>query len=210
MKRTCSLLLLSTIACLAVRPADAAVVIQMDEVPSNGSIRLTGSGTINLTDLNFRFNGSVGRFVIPSNATVGFGGFAAGYSGVTAPGSFGADQLFGMSQSSGDAFMVTTDINLGGMLFVPTNYVSKAPLAFTGRIDLQNFSSMGVSNGDQFVWTWGSGENADSVTLKIGTTAIPEPDLSIAMLLSLVVLAMFRWRRTGSTVPLRAPVHIAR
>ncbi|QDV44262.1 hypothetical protein Enr13x_41260 [Stieleria neptunia] len=41
-----------------------------------------------------------------------------------------------MSQSNGDAFMVTTDLNLGGMLFVPTNYVSEAPLSFTGRIDL--------------------------------------------------------------------------
>lgn len=66
---------------------------------------------------------------------------------------------------------------------------------------------MGVTNGDQLVWTWGSGANADSVTLNIGTTAIPEPDLSIAMLLCLVVLAMFRWSRSGSRVALRDRGH---
>ncbi|QDV44263.1 hypothetical protein Enr13x_41270 [Stieleria neptunia] len=59
---------------------------------------------------------------------------------------------------------------------------------------------MGVTNGDQLVWTWGSGANADSVTLNIGTTAIPEPDLSISVRVFLIVLAMFRWRRTGSIV----------
>jgi hypothetical protein len=60
---------------------------------------------------------------------------------------------------------------LSGSIYVPRNYVSGRPLMSTLTWDNATFASLGVTPGT-YVWTWGSGANAGSFTLRV---AVPEP-----------------------------------
>jgi hypothetical protein len=59
-------------------------------------------------------------------------------------------------------------------LIVPIGYVSGSALSDTSTYDNATFNSLGVTPGT-YVWTWGSGANADSFTLNIGAAVVPEP-----------------------------------
>ena len=56
---------------------------------------------------------------------------------------------------------------------MPSGY-SGNTLSDTATYDNQTFNSLGVTHGT-YVWNWGSGANADSFTLNIGTVAVPAP-----------------------------------
>ena len=61
-----------------------------------------------------------------------------------------------------------------GVVFVPRGYVSGNPLSDDAAYNNQTFSSLGVTPGT-YEWTWGSGADADSFTLQIGSAAVPAP-----------------------------------
>lgn len=52
--------------------------------------------------------------------------------------------------------------------------MSGAPLSGSSTFANQTLASLGVTPGS-YVWTWGSGANADSPTLNIIAPAVPEP-----------------------------------
>ncbi len=60
------------------------------------------------------------------------------------------------------------------------------------------FSSLGLTPGT-YIWTWGSGADADSFTMNIGVSSVPEP-ASLMMLGtgSLAILGFARRRRRAS------------
>jgi hypothetical protein len=57
---------------------------------------------------------------------------------------------------------------------LPQGYVSGDPLSDSATYTGATFASLGVTPGT-YVWTWGSGADADNFTLQIGPTAAPEP-----------------------------------
>ena len=57
-------------------------------------------------------------------------------------------------------------------LLVPPGYVSGSPLTTSSTYDGATFASLSFTPGI-YTWTWGSGANADSLT--ITSAIVPEP-----------------------------------
>jgi hypothetical protein len=62
-----------------------------------------------------------------------------------------------------------------GQLIVPFDYVSGDPLSASSTYVGATIASLGMTPGE-YVWTWGSGDTADSFTLNVG---VCEQDLGI-------------------------------
>jgi hypothetical protein len=84
----------------------------------------------------------------------------------------------------------------GADLVVPSGY-SSGTLSDTSIYHNATFTSLGVTPG-AYVWTWGTGEDADSFTLDIkAAKAGPEPASLTVLALGLAGLGMaLRTRRT--------------
>lgn len=156
----------------------------------------TGSGTIDLAALTF-VSGSVlfPTSILPRGGVILTGGAPASfdvYQSVTGPTSFGSGIEANAGSSSGD----DVGIYRNEFVFVPAGYVSGDTLASSATWDGETFASLGATPGS-YVWNWGSGPTADSLTLDIG---VPEPAsiLLLAMPLGLVGLLALRPRRPAS------------
>jgi PEP-CTERM motif len=190
-KRAASLAFIGVLALsgLAAPSAHAAYVAIFSEVGAN--IVETGSGTIDLTDLK------VGGPPIPVAAAIAPDKFAfsSGAPGAhidivqgsfSGPDSFGPGALIPASESNGDGVAIATLPILGAFLWVPDGYASGAPLSDSSVYDNATFHSLGLSPG-AYVYSWGSGDHADTFTIQIGSLggASPVPEASTwAMMLA--------------------------
>jgi hypothetical protein len=159
-------------------PARAAYVVTLQEVGPN--VVATGSGPIDLTGLNLDVSDGFSiPAVIPNAGLINTGQAASTdfYTGYIGPASFGSGDGAIASSGSGDIVGISVSEQI---LAVPLGYVSGDPLFNTATYAGETFLSLGVTPGT-YVWTWGTGANADSFTLIIGPTAVPEP-ASIALL----------------------------
>jgi hypothetical protein len=118
---------------------------------------------------------------------------ADAYKVLTGPGSFGSG-VFSVATAgtgSGDRLGFTfsgSDL----ILVVPDDYVSGETLAGENRFNNRNFTNLGVTEGT-YVWTWGSGANADSLTLRIGDpNGVPVPATLGLLMLGLAGLGACR------------------
>jgi hypothetical protein len=105
--------------------------------------------------------------------------------------SFGSGATTGASSGSGSPVGI---YNYPDLLFVPYDYVSGSPLMDTATYDNATFSSLGVTPGT-YVWSWGSGSNADSFTLTVGAAAVSEPSTLELMTLGLLGAGVARRKR---------------
>jgi hypothetical protein len=192
---------------LCAPPAQAAYTITIEQ--AGDDVVATGAGSINYTALAFWGNesdpslldASGGAIIVgpatPTNDTY--------YSGVTGPAiTFGPGGEF--FADSGDGNVVglgTFDEITGGVVAVPQDYVSGAPLGTsTATWTGATISSLGLTPG-AYVWSWGSGATADTFTLDIAAgrvgsghpSAVPEPATWAMMLLGLAGLALVRTHR---------------
>jgi PEP-CTERM motif-containing protein len=173
-------------------PAEASVVIDVTEV--GGNVVTTGSGTVDLAGLTlFSTGGTSGGVVEPVRGTIllGPGASVDFYAGVTGPTSFGAGDVTFASSLSGDAF------GLDGIpeqtIVVPAGYMSGTALSGSATYTGQTFASLGLTPGT-YVYTWGSGPTADSLTINI--EAIPEPGTWAMMTLGFAALGLAGFRAT--------------
>ena len=177
----------------AAPSAHAALIVTMRQ--EGPDVAVSGSGTVNLTGLVF-FADRAARALIGGALFLGADPSQLVdvdlYDGLTGPTTFRSGNIFGIEASSGtgDRFGVFPEF----LLIVPDGYVSGAPLNATNVYAGATFASLGVTPGN-YVWTWGSAAAADSLTLEIGPSAVPEP-VSLSLLgVGMAGLAVRRWRR---------------
>jgi len=175
-----------TVTSLNAGNAGAAVLVNVTE--SNGNVIFQGSGSLNTTGLTSN-SGNGAAAVRPFSGELGFGTnvapnttnwFQYFVTPITGPQVFGtrgsaypttgADYLVA-SSGSGDTFGISPN---NGFFYVPTNYISGASLDGTLTFNNQTFATLGLTSGNSYTWTYGSGSNADSYTINIGQ-AVPEP-----------------------------------
>jgi hypothetical protein len=196
MNRIASITLLAGLfAALAPGSADAGVIINVYQSGSN--VVMSGSGTLDTTDLSFYNNQSQAGDIASGSGRLIMGA-AAGtsvdlYSGISGPSTFGNGSDNTPSSGSGNVFGV---IYYGGYLITPHSYTSGASLSATDTYSGYSLSNLGLTAGQTYTYTWGSGGHTDSLVIDtFAPTAVPEPS-SLAMCgLAGLIGAAYAWRR---------------
>ncbi len=180
-------LFLSCLAAFAVFTGSArgAFVFTLQQTGAN--VVLTGTGTIRLGGLSYLGHDYDFGYIHP-NAGILVGGPATGvtntaYTMSAGPASFGLGGPRNATSGTGDMVLV------GGQnleLDLPQGYVSGAPLADSAVFANTTLADLGATPGS-YTYTWGSGANADFLTVNI----VPEP--STLALLGLGVACLLGW-----------------
>lgn len=198
-----SILLLIGLLSAGSRPAFAGFIITATE--SGPDVVFSGSGTLNVSALT-----SIGSSNLLAGIDFGsevlLGGDPSGFPAVngygaanqlTLPGSFGADLFTTASLGTGPRVGVAVSAfsqQVAPAIVVPAGYVSGDPLSSTSTYSGKSFSSLRINPGT-YTWSWGSGENADSLTLMI------VPESRTIGLLALALAALWAARSRFSFEP---------
>lgn len=161
---------------LASRSSEAALVINLQEIGSD--VVATGSGTANLAELSFHFDGGGTAYMEPSSTDIQIGGpnMVDWYSSIIEPASFGTGMPSAPDSVTGPRWGVAN-----GYLLAPKDYTSGTFLSSTSTWNNTTLADLGVTSGT-YTWTWGTGSNQDSLTLNAaGGTAVPEPSSLLLM-----------------------------
>lgn len=169
------LLAVATLVLLAAGIAHASTfIVTFAQVGTN--VVATGSGTIDLTGLNFEFSTPFSSEMYPAHGIMSIGPFANVdvYDGTSGPFSFGPGDASFPINTSGDSVFLE---DFGIFLDVPQGYVSGTPLSGSATYSREAgngpLSILGLTPGT-YTWTWNSGAN--SYVLEIPKfTVTPEP-----------------------------------
>lgn len=149
-------------------------------VESGNNVVASGSGTLNVAALSFSqtFTASQG-IITPISAAVHVGAPANFSRYIAIPGTFTGPLNFGSSSGNRTATSGTGGrfgVNVFTLLnvYVPEGYNGGA-LSGTSTFANLSFATIGLTPGT-YTYSWGSGGNADSITVNIGNVAaVPEP-----------------------------------
>jgi hypothetical protein len=179
--------------------AHAGIVINFAQVGNN--VVASGSGSANVAGLTFLF--TLNNSQINLDASSGnFRGGSTGvqyrvYQGLSGPANFGPGTGSANlpTSSSGDYFGLTA---FDGRLHLPAGYLSGTQLSNTTTWNNRTIANLGLAPvGSTFTYNWGSGANADSLTINI--TAVPEPSSALCLTIATICVATFqRCRRLYS------------
>jgi hypothetical protein len=185
------------LAALSASSAQAKFVAVFQQVGS--AVEETGAGTIDLTDL------SDSPAVNPLEASIApiasffisgtSGALGQLYRGVTGPRNFGPGDPASADQSNGDIVELSAGIS-NQQIYVPVGYVSGDALSNSSVYLNSTFASLGMTPGI-YVYTWGSGEHAD--TFSIDIAAAPEASTWAMMLMGFVGLGYAALRKAGAS-----------
>ena len=178
-KRLLSIFALVALTVCLTEHSEAAMLFTISQ--GGGNVVVSGSGSINTGGLTLAANGDSGDFLDSSIATLLIGSPVSipidriyNGGGLTGPSNFGSGINYSADSGTGNYMGIAGDFSSLGdhVLLVPFNYVSGAPLAGTSTFNNQTFVTLGIIPGT-YVYTWGSGANADSLTIN----AVPEPSI---------------------------------
>lgn len=158
-------------------PADALTITAAENA---GDVIFSGSGSLNLSALTLTFtNGYSIPWAAPAESSFLLGPINGAaydaYEAISFPADFGPGALPGgmvASDGSGDLFGPLP--YFGDELWVPTGYQSGDPLSAQIIFSRESFASLGMIPG-VYIWSWGSGADADNLTLKVEPTIPPVP-----------------------------------
>jgi PEP-CTERM motif-containing protein len=194
-------LTLTSVAVLALgtvsaSTARASYVTIFEDVGSN--VVEIGGGTLDLTDLRFASRGITGSFVQPSAPVYASGAVAAienVFTGdISGPADWGPGSVTSASLSSGDG------VGIEGrkmLIIVPQGYMFGAPLSETSTYLDTSLTSLGLTPGT-YVYSWGMGPHADTFTVDVVASSVPEPSTWAMMLVSFAGLGYTALRRKGA------------
>ena len=135
----------------------------------------TGSGTLNLSALSPAgiVGAAAGVHPIFGTTFVGIPAVSTEdqYTGLTGPANFGPGGTTFATSGSGNKFGVF--FNGAFFLAVPAGYISGTALAGTSTYAGKSLGALGATPGT-YIYAWGSGATADSLTVQLGLAA-PEP-----------------------------------
>ena len=200
--KSAACLLIGLSAVVLSRPADAVMIV--DATESGGNVVFDYTGTLNTSTLPVMgnvwgpssavleasspmfYSTSPGTFDIYRTSS-SFAAFGPGYS------------RHSSSSLSGDAFGFSYGyFTGGGEVFVPRFYASGTSLSGSATFTGESFSSLGMTTGT-YVNTL---SNNDTITLNVGTAAVPGPlpilGIPPALLFSRKLKARIRARRNIS------------
>jgi hypothetical protein len=172
--------------------AKAAYLLKYEEVGAD--VVAKGSGSVDTTDLSFGGSGvgscfgAAGLFALacvgPQSIDID------NYRGFVGPLSFGpGTTTFLDSSGSGD---FTGIIGRTGFLDLPGGYISRSFLSGEATFANSDFQDVGLTPGT-YVWSWGTGPDADTFTVQIG---VPEPSSWALLLAGFGALGLIGYRRT--------------
>ncbi len=197
--------LLAAIAALAfINPAQAAFVYTFTQVGSD--VHLSGTGAIDFIDLgHFSSAFSHGVYTDPSHGIIASGpdgGWIFVYEGVSGPASFGpGSSNILATHTTGDFLYIGA---VGHSIAFSSDYLLGNLMTNSAIYEGQSFASMGLTPGS-YVYTWGSGEHADSLTVAVLVgDPIPEPGSVALAGIGLAGLLFCRWRNLRAG---RRPAH---
>ena len=188
MKLTHVLAATGLVAGVPAVPTSAAYIAQFLEDGSD--VTFFGSGSIDTTALTLagKSLGTDTRLWSDREFYLFSNGYDY-YDGIIGPGNFGSGPEVNPTEWAGPSHGI---YNRNERIYLPLGYISGSLLApTTSTFAGQSFDSLGLTPGT-YVWTWGSGANADSYTLNIGLAPpVPEADVPAPGALGLVGLGLF-------------------
>ncbi len=126
-------------------------------------VTMAGSGSLNLAALQGPVTDlSPGSFVYPSLSSFLLGtlsGVDAFFGTISFPTDFGSGSGV-LGDGSGEPFGPVQIFGFGPEIWVPMGYQSGAPLNASAIFQGETLATLGINPG-VYVWSWGSGEDAD-------------------------------------------------
>lgn len=170
-----ALWLVPLLALASVTDARAAFTMYLYE--SGGNVVASGSGSLNTSGAGC---GPTGTQVIkPSpggmlytGGTLGSNAICKIYS-LSGPATFGTGETLVSANSSSGTYVAIGFLSLG----VASTYVSGTQITSGAVFNGKTLAGLGVTCGT-YVWTWGSGTDADSYTLEACTAPPPPPTVT--------------------------------
>lgn len=193
---------LSVVIALTISPLQAAYVINVTQ--SGSDVVASGSGSLNLTALMLTGVGPFQGEVVVTNAVVveqllGVGVFnpATTFFGLlTGPTSFATTTPESFFPSSSSGTLVVLDAQSSGQVAVGViaGYVSGTAMSGTSTWNNTTIAGLGLTPGT-YIYTWGTGGTADSLTLQIGPPPPPPtPIPSSIYLLTIGMAGILGWQ----------------
>lgn len=192
-------LLLATVLFGLVTSLNAGLSITFLEV-GNDVVATSDGGSLNLSALTKSGDSSNQSLLWPNPIAVWIGGSGSVpvdfYNSVSITGSFspGSNSQF-LPDSTSGPLIGTYGTLSNSELVVPDGYVSGTTLAVSTSTWLNtSFADLAITEGDQVVYSWGSGATADSMTVNIGP--VPEPAATVAVVsIGCAFVLLFRNRK---------------